>query len=178
MFLIQPPPGGSLPRALILCHQSFSLRFSPSSGWAQRGGVPHSLAHGGGRGGTWGRPWGLSLANTPPAPFITSPPPGGVGAAGAGEGPEGGVCGLWGPRSPGKGGFAGSPGDSRTGTHCGWPSAQLCKVLPFSGALQALLSGCWQVLTGRPSFYQTLATRARSLLSTGLEQPLGREHGH
>ena len=73
MFSIQPPPGGSLPRALILCHQSFSPRFSPSSGWAQRGGVPHGLAHGGGRGGTWGRPWGLSLANTPPAPFITSP---------------------------------------------------------------------------------------------------------
>lgn len=83
------------------------------------------------------------------------------------------MCGLWGPAAPGKGGFAGSPGDSRTGTHCGWPSAQLCEVLPFSEALQALLSSCQQFLTGRHSFYQTLATGARSLLSTGLEQPPG-----
>lgn len=110
---LRPPPGRSLPRALIGCHQSCSPRSSPSSGWAQRGGVPRGHGAGEGRAGA---PRGLSLANVLPhqRPSQSAPPttgPGGrkqkvlEGAVGGGEGLEGGLCGGWGPGSPREGGL-------------------------------------------------------------------------
>lgn len=112
-FSLQPPLGRSLPRALILCHQSLSPRCGPSSGWAQRGGVLHVLTHGGGRSGAWGRPRGSFPGKSPSHPLHNQPSRPGreqelkvlEGAVGAGEGLERGLCELLCLPSPGKGGL-------------------------------------------------------------------------